>query len=177
VRLTILVLAALILSSGAGALAYFFPVLAAGVGQTGQKVNVPLVPGLKATATPVAAPGAPFTVLLLGSDDDSKFSADHVLTQSMILTRIDPATKHVTMLSIPRDTLAAIPGHGSNKVNSAFQLGGPDLAQKTIEDLLGIRINSYALINFEAVHEDRRFGRRRAHRRQAPDPRRGLPDR
>src|SRR5713226_6628368 len=42
-------------------------------------------------------------VLLLGSDDDSKFSPDHVLTQSMILLRVIPATKEVTMLSIPRD--------------------------------------------------------------------------
>jgi len=46
-----------------------------------------------------------FTVLLLGSDDDSKFFADHVLTQSMILVRVVPATKEVTSL-IPRDLYA-----------------------------------------------------------------------
>jgi len=88
-------------------------------------------------------------VLVLGVDSRG-VAGDTQNTDTMIVVSLDPVNKTATMLSIPRDTLAAIPGHGSNKVNSAFQLGGPDLAQKTIEDLLGIRINSYALINFEA---------------------------
>jgi LCP family protein required for cell wall assembly len=54
------------------------------------------------------------------------------------------------MLSVPRDTLVAIPGHGQDKVNAAFAIGGPELAQRTIEGLLGVQINSYVLINFDA---------------------------
>jgi LCP family protein required for cell wall assembly len=54
------------------------------------------------------------------------------------------------MLSVPRDTLVPIKGHGQDKINAAYAFGGPDLAQKTVEGLLGIRINSYALINFDA---------------------------
>src|SRR2546423_2291627 len=105
VRLVALTLFCLLLSGFAGAAAYFFPVVVAGVGQTGQTVIVPPSnsPGAKATSTPSSAPGAPFTVLLLGSDDDSKFKADHVITQSMILVRDEPSSKRVTMLSIPRD--------------------------------------------------------------------------
>jgi anionic cell wall polymer biosynthesis LytR-Cps2A-Psr (LCP) family protein len=105
VRIAVLTLCSLLLSGAAGAAAYFFPVFVAGMRQTGQTVIVApsRSPGVKSTATPSAAPGAPFTVLLLGSDDDSKFKADRVLTQSMILVRVEPATKHVTMLSIPRD--------------------------------------------------------------------------
>src|SRR2546422_9466416 len=105
VRLVALTLVCLLLSGVAGAAAYFFPVVVAGVGQTGQVVVVPpsRSPGVKVTPTPTAAPGAPFTVLLLGSDDDLKFDPNHVLTQSMILVRVDPAGKHVTMESIPRD--------------------------------------------------------------------------
>jgi hypothetical protein len=51
--------------------AYFFPVVVAGVGQTGQTVVIPpsRSSGVKATPVPSAAPGAPFTVLLLGYDD------------------------------------------------------------------------------------------------------------
>ena len=63
---------------------------------------------------------------------------------------VDPLNRTAAMLSIPRDTLAKIPGHGSDKINAAFSYGGPDLAQRTVEDLLGIHLNSYALINFEA---------------------------
>ena len=48
------------------------------------------------------AAGAPFTVLLLGSDNDSKFGGT-ILTQSMILARVNPTTKQVVMESIPRD--------------------------------------------------------------------------
>src|SRR5690349_9011692 len=92
VRLITLTLFCLLLSGTAGAAAYFLPVVVAGVGQTGQAVEVPASnsPGAAITPAPAASPGAPFTVLLLGSDDDSKFSSDHVLTQSMILVRVDP---------------------------------------------------------------------------------------
>jgi polyisoprenyl-teichoic acid--peptidoglycan teichoic acid transferase len=88
-------------------------------------------------------------VLILGIDSRG-VAADTQNTDTMIVLSVDPVNRAAAMLSVPRDTLAAIPGHGSEKVNAAFALGGPDLAQKTIEGLLGIRINSYALFNFEA---------------------------
>src|SRR5438045_6394030 len=103
VRLAVLTVVCLLLSGLAGAAAYFFPVVVAGVGQTGQTVVVPASNTGRVSPTPSAPPGAPFTVLLLGSDDDSKFQADHVLTQSMILVRVEPTSRRVTMLSIPRD--------------------------------------------------------------------------
>src|ERR1700738_3770636 len=72
VRIAVLTLFCLLLSGTAGAAAYFFPVVVAGVGQTSQTVVVPpsRSPGASATPTPAAAPGAPFTVLLLGSADE-----------------------------------------------------------------------------------------------------------
>lgn len=88
-------------------------------------------------------------VLVLGVDSRG-VAGDTQNTDTLIVLSIDPLNKTAAMLSVPRDTFAAIPGHGSDKVNAAFSLGGPDLTQKTIEGLLGIRINSYALINFEA---------------------------
>src|ERR1700738_3795441 len=118
VRLVVLTVFCLLLSGFAGAAAYFFPVVVAGVGQTGQTVVVPPSnsPGVKPTPTPPAAPGAPFTVLLLGSDDDGKNKAP--LTQSMILVRVEPATKHVTMLSIPRDLWVPLSVGGYAKVDA-----------------------------------------------------------
>jgi LCP family protein required for cell wall assembly len=71
-------------------------------------------------------------------------------TDTIIVLSLDPLNRTASMLSIPRDTLVPIPGHGSEKVNAAYALGGPELAQRTIENLLAIRLNSYALINFDA---------------------------
>src|SRR5256884_2265188 len=124
VRLAALTVVCLLLSGLAGAAAYFFPVVVAGVGQTGQTVVVPPGSTGRASPTPSAPPGAPFTVLLLGSDDDSKFQADHVLTQSMILVRVEPATKRVTMLSIPRDLWVPLSAGGSAKIDAAYSYGG-----------------------------------------------------
>ena len=51
-------------------------------------------------------------------------------------------------LSIPRDTLAAIPGFGNDKINSAYALGGAELQIQTVEDFLGIDINHIAIVDF-----------------------------
>ncbi len=155
VRLTLLTIAALALSAMAGGVAYFFPVFSAGVGQTGQQVVIP-IPGLKATATPVPAPGSPFTVLLLGSDDDSKFNADHVLTQSMILVRVNPASKQVTMMSIPRDLWVPLSSGYSGKIDASYagdrnHPGGAAPAIATVQRNFGVHIDDYAWIGLKGL--------------------------
>lgn len=57
------------------------------------------------------------------------------------------------MLSVPRDSLVEIPGHGQDKINSAFAYGGPDLAVETLEDFTGVGIGDYAVINFGGVED------------------------
>ena len=52
-------------------------------------------------------------------------------------------------LSIPRDTIVDIPGHGRGKINSAYAYGGPALAVRTIEGYLGIEVNHLVEVNFE----------------------------
>jgi LCP family protein required for cell wall assembly len=52
-------------------------------------------------------------------------------------------------LSIPRDTLAPVPGHGPQKINSAYALGGAKLAIRTVEDMLGINVDQVAIIDFD----------------------------
>jgi len=51
-------------------------------------------------------------------------------------------------LSIPRDTLVPIPGHGTNKINAAYAFGGPALTIKTVDALTGLKINHVVIINF-----------------------------
>ena len=153
IRLVIITVFCMVLSGFAGAAAYFFPVVVAGVGQTGQTVVVPPgnSPGVKVTPTPAAAPGAPFTVLLLGSDDDSKFQADHVLTQSMILVRVDPAGKHVTMESIPRDLWVPLSTGGSAKIDAAYSYGGAAAAIATVQRNFHVHIDEYAWIGLKGL--------------------------
>ena len=57
-------------------------------------------------------------------------------------------------LSIPRDTLAQIPGHPENKINSAYAAGGAKLTVRTIEKFLGINVDQVAIVDFDGF---RRF--------------------
>ena len=153
VRLVALAVFCLILSGAAGAAAYFFPVVVAGVGQTGQTVVVPpsTSPGASSSPRPTASAGAPFTVLLLGSDDDSKFQAEHVLTQSMILVRVDPRTRKVTMMSIPRDLWVPLSTGGSAKIDAAYSYGGAAAAIATVERNFHVHIDEYAWIGLKGL--------------------------
>jgi LCP family protein required for cell wall assembly len=147
-RIIALAVLAVALSGLAGGFAYFLPAAAAAVQATGQVVVVPSpTPSPLFTPSPspspAPAPTGAFTVLLLGSDDDSKFDADHVLTQSMILVRVIPATKQVTMLSIPRDLYVQFWIGGSGKIDGAYSYGGAGGAIATVEQDFGIHIDSY----------------------------------
>jgi LCP family protein required for cell wall assembly len=55
---------------------------------------------------------------------------------------------HSSRLSIPRDTVVPIPGHGLGKINAAFAIGGAGLTVQTIENYLHIKINHVVEINF-----------------------------
>ncbi len=52
-------------------------------------------------------------------------------------------------LSIPRDTLADVPGRGPQKINSAYAAGGAELAVETVEGLLGLNVDEVAIIDFD----------------------------
>jgi LCP family protein required for cell wall assembly len=56
-------------------------------------------------------------------------------------------------LSIPRDTLADIPDHGPQKINSAYAFGGADLTIQTIEGFLGINVDQVAVIDFDGFRK------------------------
>lgn len=52
------------------------------------------------------------------------------------------------LMSIPRDSIVDVPGHGSTKINAAYAFGGPELLVQTLENETGIRIDSYVEIGF-----------------------------
>lgn len=99
------------------------------------------------------------TVLVLGLDyRDWTSDEGPSRSDTMILLTLDPLSKSAGILSIPRDLWAAIPGFKNGKINTAYYLGdayklpggGPALAVKTVEELLGVPINYFAQIDFSA---------------------------
>jgi LCP family protein required for cell wall assembly len=93
------------------------------------------------------------TVLVLGTDQRPKGSKEPGANTSdkgsrsdtMMLWRIGGGVSR--RLSIPRDTVASIPGYGSTKINAAYAYGGPALAIKTVEQFTGIKINHLIVVN------------------------------
>jgi LCP family protein required for cell wall assembly len=144
---------AIFMSAMAGGIAYFVPAAQLAIESTGQVLHVSPSPADAPSPTSSSSPTATaapitgaFTVLLLGSDDDSKFSSDHVLTQSMILVRIVPSTKQVTMLSIPRDLYVPLSTGGSGKIDGAYSYGGAGAAVATVERDFGVHVDDYIWI-------------------------------
>jgi LCP family protein required for cell wall assembly len=88
-------------------------------------------------------------VLLLGVDSRGD-SSSTLNTDTMIVLSLDPVNKTAAMLSIPRDVYIDRPGIFTDKINAAYAYGGYDLTRKVVEDLLGIRLTAYALVDFEA---------------------------
>ena len=66
--------------------------------------------------------------------------------------RIDPG-KGVALMSLPRDLKVEIPGHGTDKINVAYTLGGPKLTIKTVKQLTGLAINHYVDVSFHGFAE------------------------
>ena len=90
--------------------------------------------------------GRRINILLLGSDTDQKFQGGY-LAQTDIVVTIDPTTKSVGMLSIPRDTwLNAAAGKGMMKLDQVYYYGGPALSEATIHQDFGIYIDYYAWV-------------------------------
>ena len=111
-------------------------------------------------------PGAPFTVLVAGSDSRSFVNtpgqcksfgcgADVGGARSdvVILVRVVPAERKIEMLSIPRDTWVTIPGNvqyisGQNRINAAFNTGNPSLLVATLMQNFHIPVNYFVEVNF-----------------------------
>jgi LCP family protein required for cell wall assembly len=123
--------------------AYFFPIAKVALQQTGQQLR-------NTSAAPQPVAGSPFTVLLLGSDDDAKFQGTP-LTQSMILVRVDPASGSVTMLSIPRDLYVRLSTGRYGKIDEAYEVGGPSAAVETVENNLDVQIDDWAWIGLTGL--------------------------
>ncbi|QEC47738.1 LytR family transcriptional regulator [Baekduia soli] len=94
--------------------------------------------------------GGPQTILILGSD--RRFvdiaAKTPVRSDTIILLRLDPSKGVTAVMSLPRDLKVSIPGHGTDKINAAYAIGGAPLTVKTVRKLLNIPINHVVNVNF-----------------------------
>lgn len=87
-------------------------------------------------------------ILLIGND--SRAGGGDGRSDAMILVSISNHTKTIYLTSLLRDMYVEIPGHESNRLNAAYSFGGPELLLKTIKQNLGIEVNRYVQVNFQA---------------------------
>ncbi len=67
-------------------------------------------------------------------------------TDTMMLVHIPAGGGQPSLISLPRDSSVPIPGHGRNKLNAAFSIGGPKLLVQTVETVTGVHLDHYAEI-------------------------------
>jgi LCP family protein required for cell wall assembly len=94
-----------------------------------------------------ALPNKPMNILLIGSDKTT-VPGDPGRSDTQMLVRLDPETKSISMLSLPRDLRVNVEGVGETKMNEAYSYGGPRLVIRTFKQLTGLPINGWIEVNF-----------------------------
>lgn len=89
-------------------------------------------------------------LLLLGADDRP---GEPGRSDTAIVVSADLTNRHVSMISIPRDTWSNIPGHGWDKFNHAYAFGKEQLSLKTLNGLLGVPIDHYVVVNMQGFEK------------------------
>ncbi|QRN82747.1 LCP family protein [Chloroflexota bacterium] len=98
-------------------------------------------------------------ILIMGLDlRDAEGEDAAPRSDTMILLTMDPLNNTAAAIAIPRDMWVGIPGYGYYKINTAYRLGelndlpggGPALAVQTVEEFLGVPIDFYAQVDFQA---------------------------
>jgi len=93
-------------------------------------------------------------ILALGVDRRSNAGyVSGVLTDTIMIASFDAKKKDVTIISIPRDLWVKMDDYTSAKINSAYAFGGVELTQKMVEEVLGIPIHYFAIVDFESFEE------------------------
>jgi LCP family protein required for cell wall assembly len=102
----------------------------------------------RAAFAPGLPSNGPLFVLVIGSDARPGRSAVNARADSIHIVGVNPRLGRVSILGIPRDSWVAIPGSGTNKINAALALGGPELLVRTVEQVSGIHIDAFVLTGF-----------------------------
>ena len=114
------------------------------------EVNPELKLGKNTLAT--TDPGQPQTLLILGSDQRPKNNVEGgsgARSDTIMLVRLNPHKEATAIMSLPRDLKVHIPGHGVDKINASYEIGGPKLTVDTVKQLTGLPINHVINVTFK----------------------------
>src|SRR5919205_1661119 len=125
------------------------------------QVAPPKVPEIAKNLLPEWTGTDRINMVLLGIDKRDDETIEGTRSDTIILASIDPPTRSVAMVSIPRDLWVTIPGctpasgciGGAQRINFAHALGGPDLTKRTISNDFGVPIQYYARVDFRGFEQ------------------------
>ena len=134
-------------------------VAAGGLGYLNVKLEqVPRIDLARQLAEEPADAGEPRNYLLVGTDSAAGYDEDDpraagrenlgVLSDTIMLLRVDPGTTDAQILSFPRDLWVNIPGVGEQKINAALGAGGPETLIDTITQSFEIPVHHYVEVDF-----------------------------
>lgn len=89
-------------------------------------------------------------ILILGTDSRN-VQKERGRSDSIIVASFNKRTKQVKLVSFLRDTYIPIEGHGWNRINAAYAVGGVALCVNTINDLFGLDIQKFVIVNFSGA--------------------------
>lgn len=92
-------------------------------------------------------------ILLVGTDSPTPGKGPETRGDVLILATCDTGRNRVSLLSIPRDTLVEIPGHGQDRINAAHVYGGVPLTILMVEKLTGLPVDRYLAVDFRAFED------------------------
>ena len=101
-------------------------------------------------AVPSSAAGAT-NILVVGTDADAgatDLARETGRSDTLMLVHVGADRQAASVVSIPRDTVVDVPGHGQQPISAAFALGGPALGVETVERLTGVRVDHLAVIDW-----------------------------
>jgi LCP family protein required for cell wall assembly len=98
------------------------------------------------------------TLLLLGTDEDRApggrtVDREAARSDMIMVARLHFDTKRITGITIPRDTLASVPGRGTHRINAFHSFGGADLAKEAVEGLIGVKIDRVIVVNYSVFQD------------------------
>ncbi|EEM08856.1 Transcriptional regulator, LytR [Bacillus pseudomycoides] len=103
----------------------------------------------KLRAVDVEITKEPFSVLIMGIEDYAT-DGQNGRTDSLMFATINPKTKNVSLMSIPRDSRVTIAGKNKkDKINAAHAYGGEKMALDTVENFLRVPVDHYVKIDFK----------------------------
>jgi LCP family protein required for cell wall assembly len=93
--------------------------------------------------------GTTVFVLALGSDE--RPGLDSARTDAIHVIGLNPGQRKATVINIPRDTWVEIPGRGQGRINTAYTLGGAQLAADTVGRLVGVQLGYVLVTTFAGL--------------------------